>query len=396
MARLLTVLGLIVVVQFTALFFIFVYPYLKWPDVDEARIEERLAEYRVLADELIQRSPDDHRALCKLVEEVPDRAFIHRSFFKEICQKNKQELDEQFNIVAENYQLLFGGLDLILKDGLLLRANIWKYSEESESEDDSLCGVFAMRTLSSALVLAAISDAQNDRSVKAKEKYDRVFFIVKGLLDCPTKMNTIFAGSILRIAGYGLLYSLPQLDPEQLIEISKRLEKFVMPTKALLEGLKLDAVNEADLTEAELLKLNDEWCAIKPKCRVSRPEIMFCILPERLQVYLIKRSRLIYKDLLLSEIDRHQEWIDSDIPNEQSSPNEQKYKKFFFEPFWGDENSFFERARNLELTLPAVIQAIELEIKRRDLNPKPIIELPIDGRLKIIINEEHGCLEEVK
>jgi hypothetical protein len=382
-----------------AVFYVWAWPWIERPVVDEAAIESELVEFKALAKTWTQRDREDRvklgallaktrsdvdTSLNELLYDLDNDYSACSEFPLDVC--GEEALDSPslqfYRVMQRLCRQRQDGIDEIVSDGL----NLWLDVTRIDRNDLYDKHRIKLRALVNSIAISAVLDIHGSGDFDtAFTRVQQILAIGDGLRVAPDPVNMSLAVTADKTMNALLIYLLPKFSIAQVAAIDKALSD----RRRLVEHGFDTAKAEIVFGDAAIAMVFAESAYPKD---VNLPDIKW--IPPNVLKWYLERERIVYLDYSLKRLHLFERWGAGEM--NAMPPVAKRPLSITTDLLSFELNPFFLKLVGQDKQNITVKRAIRAELQRRAGGGSGFVEVPFDKATKIVIDETRGCFVSVQ
>jgi hypothetical protein len=355
-------------------------PYYKMPPESKQDLDTKLAEYEAVVLEVRDRPEQDRQALDDLVSEM-----------KQTIESGKLWLDECPPYTPESLEANKSTIDrvaafeeqfaAILDDGFLIQHD---GHNMADYPDFPTVRMFVYQQVATAVINRNAGDKD-----QMLARLGTVVQIIDGLEHVPSLLFVMMGFVGESRLNEAVVYLLPSLDTAEISILRKKIAGLPDVRIRVLAGMKAMIAGFTELIDC--YRYGTEIPGLPEGADRGKPLGRWSGIAKATGFLTIERFK--YISFAAGEIDAMQQWLNAGGKGELPAFNRERAKyALLAQMAWPDHSHLMNKAVEKMENRAAVLEAMDLELKRREAESKTKIELPYDDDKKIVLNSEYGCI----
>ncbi len=358
--------------------------YFRFPDVDKAFLNNKLAKYNKAEQELLSRPDDGNIALGKLLLEFRNISGSEPFNLDFSLEGLDEQIDEKLEIFVKKtakYGEIPDKMVMLVDKDFVLRANNIVPPDIDENPAEFYKVRHGIISFTPVILYNAI-DMIKKGDTKIGVSYFRLaFHLSRALLECPDMLNALYGRNLAHKANLALLYILPELDKENILDIYHNLIKDRPDLGyAMSKGLEIE-------TSYSMETFHNAF-----RLAYSEKGLSFPDNPDDMN-WLLRKEYYILLNEMVSQTEIFKAWAYETSPDlPEDSVNSVKSKGLFNELMKIDYSKFNNKIVFTDNLNKAIDLAIQMEIARRSTGASGPISIIVDKDYKILLDDFKGRL----
>jgi len=355
-------------------------PYYKMPPEPTEVLDVKLAQYRAIVEAGRDRPKNDREALDTLAIEM-QKSIEHKILWKDECPPYTPEFLETQKPAMEKIAVYEDRFLKLLQDGFVIQHDGHHHSD--------IPNFSPLRMFIYQQIATAVMDMYAGQKDQTLIRLDQVGQIIEGFERVPSLIFVLMGLAMEIRLNEVIVYLLPSLEAEDIQILRAKVAGFPDGRAMLLDGMKAET--------AAFVKLLDH----------SRDGTDIPGLPEGADrgdsfgpfsglakaTGFLTRERYMYLSLMSREITAMDDWLAAGPDGKHASVigDEKKYG-LISRMAVPNLPSLMDVARKYYQKRRALLEAMDLEIIRRQTASETALEVPYGEGKKIVLNSEYGCI----
>jgi len=383
MLRLLGKISLLLSIISAIALAVYVYPYLKWPEVDKEVLQRFEKECDDIAMELDGRSKDDLRNLKIITDdlrEVLDQyEILGEEQWAPFGYRKDEKWDGHYALIAKHDEALVK----ITEDGFVFQQDAFDATKPGGGDIPELRPAKKLLTWQIAAACFEIDQGQKDATLV---RFKAMMAIVRGLMDSPSFFPMLFGIKSASTIDKAILWMTPQLDIAQLKKLNEWYGTYPDPVEAFIGAFQYEAYYTTSLFNLGPPRL------IGADGKDKGNKINYAILK---WIRWTQRESAVYLNAAKQQIDHIRAWDKSDQKGDPVyiNPKVDLQNSIMARIAWSDTGKYFAKVKQYQKRTKAMNAVLDFLSSSEDFQAMERREMEYDDRHLIVLENGKVWME---